>query len=543
MSKRDPDVLVVGAGPTGLTLAGQLATFGSTIRVIDRGADRVHESRALAVQPRSLEVLRGLGVADELVELGRTAVQLELRADGHRERLRLFDIGLKDTAYPFLLFLSQAETERVLNEALAAGGVAVERRTELISFEPQDDDVVCTLRRGGGETELVRPRFLVGCDGAGSSVRRLARIPFVGRPYAPMFVLADVEADGDLDPDVAHAYLGRRGVLLFFPLGHPTSWRVIGRVPSDDAERDGSTGVRLTDVQSLVDSYTGGAVRLRDPAWMTRFGLQHRQATRYRVGRVFLAGDAAHVHSPAGAQGMNTGIQDAWNVGWKLALVSSNRADAGLLETYHLERWPVGRSVIRLSDRAFTAGTATHPVAGFIRTHIAPRALAVIGRVPWVRAAGFRMLAELGVRYRESPCSTEGSPSPRNGPRAGDRLPDARVERDRSPCWLQEALAAPTFHLLLCGPAEGWDDVEIDSIRERRAHVLTVHRLTRDERPGALHDVRGEAFARLGVERAAQYLVRPDGHVAFRSASTDLEQVGAYLDRWLPPQEPIANEA
>ena len=522
------DVLIVGAGPTGLTLAGQLSAMGSRIRVVDRAADRVHESRALAVQPRSLEVLRGLGVADRLVELGNTSVRLEVRANGRRDRLPLFDLGLEDTAYPFLLFLSQAETERVLNEHLADRGVAVERRLELVALEQAKDAVTCMLRREDGEIEEVSTRFVAGCDGAHSTVRRLAAIPFVGGAYAPTFALADVEVDGDLDPQVAYAYLARAGVLLFFPLGRPTTWRVIGRL--SDARRTDDR-LELSDVQALVRSFSDDPIRLRDPAWLTRFGLQHRQARSYRSGRVFLAGDAAHVHSPAGAQGMNAGIQDAWNLGWKLALVSAGVADPALLDTYHVERWPVGRSVIRLSDRAFAAGTSTNPVAAFARTELAPRALGLLARLPRARAAGFRTIADLGVRYRTSPAVEEGRPPPTGGPRAGGRLPDARIRQDGADRWLHEALGGPMFQLLLCGPPERWSESAVD--RLRRGRILRVHRLTRTPAAGALHDDRGDAYRRLGVERVAQYLVRPDGHVGFRSASADLAQVTAYLDRWL----------
>jgi 2-polyprenyl-6-methoxyphenol hydroxylase-like FAD-dependent oxidoreductase len=525
------DVLVVGAGPTGLTLAGQLSSMGSAIRVVDRSADRVHESRALAMQPRSLEVLGSLGVAGRLVELGNAAVRLEVRSGGRRYRLPLFDLGLEDTAYPFLLFLSQAETERVLNEHLAGRGVAVERPVELVALEQGKDAVTCALRREEGGTEEVAARFVAGCDGAHSTVRRLAGIPFDGSAYAPTFALADVEADGDLDPRVAYAYLAPAGVLLFFPLGRPTTWRVIGRLP--DA-RGADERMELSEVQALVRSFTDDPIRLRDPAWLTGFGLQHRQARSYRTGRVFLAGDAAHVHSPAGAQGMNTGIQDAWNLGWKLALVSAEIADAALLDTYHAERWPVGRSVIRLSDRGFSAGTSTNRVAAFVRTQIAPRAVGLLARVPRARAAGFRTIAQLGVRYRRSRAVQEGTPAPKRGPRAGDRMPDAPIRQDGAERRLHEALTGPMFHLLLCGPPERWSKRRVDGLRERRADVLRVDRLTRTPTAGALYDDGGDAFRRLGVDDVAQYLVRPDGYIGFRSASTELGQVAAYLDRWLP---------
>jgi 2-polyprenyl-6-methoxyphenol hydroxylase-like FAD-dependent oxidoreductase len=528
-------VLVVGAGPTGLTLAGRLASMGSQIRIVDRAADRVHESRALAIQPRTLEVLRGLGIAQALIELGNPAIQLELRADGRRGRLPLFDIGIEDTAFPFLLFLSQAENERVLSERLRDLGTTVERGLELVSLEQDEKIATCTLRRDDGSTETVVAHYVVGCDGAHSAVRRLAKIPFMGGSYAPIFALGDVEADGDLDAEVAYAYLRRHGILFFFPLGEPTTWRVIGMLSSERVSEggEGSAVLTLGELQTLVAYYTHGRIQLRDPAWLTRFGLAHRQAARYRSGRVFLAGDAAHVHSPAGAQGMNTGIQDAWNLGWKLAQVSSGIARPELLDSYHLERWPIGRSVLRLSDRAFTVATSSSVIAGAVRTQLAPRLLPLVARSPRVRALAFRLISELAINYRRSPAVAEGDSPPRRGPRAGDRLPDARVAKNHRGYWLHEAVEAPMYHLLLCGPTEFWDEAEVKRFADRWSDVVTVHRLTRDPGADVLRDERGDALKRLDADGGAQYLVRPDGHVAFRSGGSHLVGAGEYLHRWV----------
>ncbi|MGH8938798.1 MAG: FAD-dependent monooxygenase, partial [Actinomycetes bacterium] len=257
-------------------------------------------------------------------------------------------------------------------------------------------------------------------------------------------------------------------------------------------------------------------------------------ATRYRAGRVFLAGDAAHIHSPAGAQGMNTGIQDAWNLGWKLALVDRGLADEALLDSYEAERWPIGRFVLRFTDRATAIATSHSPVVRQIRSHVAPRLAPLVLRLSRVRAYGFRTLSQLRVHYRRSPAVDEGQPALRRGPRAGDRLPDARIVDQGHECWLQEALAAPTYRLLLCGPAEIWNNDQLARLGERHAGLVALHRLTREPAPAVLHDVSGEALARLGVEHAAHYLVRPDGHIGYRSAGTDLRGLERYLARWLP---------
>jgi 2-polyprenyl-6-methoxyphenol hydroxylase-like FAD-dependent oxidoreductase len=529
----DPlDVLVVGAGPTGLTLAAQLQAFGASVRIVDRQLDRVHESRALAVQPRTLEVLRGLGVAEELVERGNDAVWVQLHTGGRVVRIRLFGLGLDDTAYPFLLFVSQAETEQILGDHLASGGIQVERGAELAAFQAQDDGVTCSLRHRDGPTEEVRARYLVGCDGAASTVRRGAGIPFQGGAYPQTFALADLEVDG-LDGDAAHAFLGQEGIVLFFPLGRPASWRMLAMHPSLQGRREPAQP-SLEELQALADAMTGGKVGLHDPVWRTYFGLQHRHAARYRAGPVFLAGDAAHVHSPAGAQGMNTGIQDAWNLGWKLALVSRGIADEALLDSYDAERRPVGRFVVRFTDRAFSAATSTNPLVRALRTQLVPWVLPLGLRFDRAVADGFRTVSQLNIGYRHSPAVQEGRPALRRGPRAGDRLPDARITRDGQECWLGEAVAAPGFHLLLCGPPGDWHPSQLTALRHRYPDTLAVHRLTREATPGALHDVGGQVFARLGVNDRAQYLIRPDGHIGYRCGGDDLAGLQRYLARWLP---------
>lgn len=533
------DVLVVGAGPTGLTLAAWLNAFGVSVRLVDRSVDRVHESRALAVQPRTLEVLRGLGVANELVRRGNPAVRLAAHVGRRIVRVPFFDIGLDDTAFPYLLFVSQAETEQLLGEHLAAHGVRVERGVELSSFTESAGDVTCTLRTVGGE-ETVRATYLVGCDGVRSTVREQAGVPFVGGRYPQTFLLADLPADG-LETGDVHAFVTDRGPLFFFPLGRPAPWRLLTLAPpSFAADPKGGSAARdlsVADLQELTDRATGGRVQLGEPVWSTAFSVHHRLAAGYRVGRVFLAGDAAHVHSPAGAQGMNTGIQDAWNLGWKLALVISG-SPVELLGSYEAERRPVGVFVLRFTDWAFTASTSSGRAAQMVREQIVPRLAPIALRFRPGRAAAFRTVSQLGIRYRRSP-AVQPDRRRRPRPRPGDRLPDARVASDGQPLWLHEMLTAPAYHLLLCGPRHAWDAVALDGLSARYGTLLTVHLLDRhlvdrQSGPGVLHDLDGTAHARLHVRRAAQLLVRPDGHVAYRADSTDLTGLTLYLDRWLP---------
>src|SRR2546423_3563555 len=448
------EVLVVGAGPTGLALAAHLVALGVQPRIVDRAPDRVHESRALAIQPRTLEVLAPIGVSDELVALGNPGVRLTLHTRARVVDLPLFDLGLEDTAYPYLLFLSQAETERVLGEWLAERGVQVERGIALTGLHIDAEGATATLHPADGREEHTSARFVVGCDGGHSAVRDAAGIAFEGSSYPQSFLLADLEADG-IEPGAAHVFLSRAGMLFYFPLVRPASWRLLAMERSDGASA-GAGLVTLDDLRALSDAYTGGGVRPHDPVWTTRFRLHHRVAARYRSQCVFLAGDAAHVHSPAGAQGMNTGIQDATNLAWKLAQVVRGPEDTALLDTYELERRPVGRTVLRFTDRAYRVSTSTNPVIGFVRTRVAPAALSLLARSRSGRAYGFRAVAQLDIRYRRSPLSVDRPGAPQRGVRAGDRLPDVSLPVAGRAPRLHAGLDHPGWNLLLFLPASAW---------------------------------------------------------------------------------------
>jgi 2-polyprenyl-6-methoxyphenol hydroxylase-like FAD-dependent oxidoreductase len=530
----DPgDVLIVGAGPTGLTLAAQLRAFGTSVRLIDRRLDRVHESRALAVQPRTLEVLTGLGIADTMVERGNPAVELEMHGRFRTICAPLFDIGLDDTRFPFLLFLSQAETEAILGEHLAAAGATIERGVELVGLCQHTDFVICTLHHPDGHIEEIEAGYVVGCDGAGSTVRQLAGVEFTGAAYPQTFVLADLDADGPRAGAV-HAYMGDHGLLFLFPLGRPAHWRLLAMAPPSVAG-SADESPDLGGLQALADRYTREAVRLHEPVWATYFRIHHRHATRYRQGLTFLAGDAAHIHSPAGAQGMNTGIQDAWNLGWKLALVMAGEAHADLLDTYETERMPVGRGVLRFTDRAYRIATSTNPVIRTLRTSLAPELVRVALASRRGRALGFRSQSQLAIAYRDSPISQEGQPRLRTGPRAGDRLPNAPVTPPGGPSTtLHQVLAPGRFHLLLSGPPDAWP--ASDRVRSQLGcSRIDVHRLVRHARCDSIHDRADTVHERLGLaqpDATAHHLVRPDGHIAYRAAGADLEGLSAYLSHW-----------
>ena len=498
-----PDVLVVGAGPTGLAAALYAHDHGANVRVVERRATAFRPSHALVMHARTLEVLRPAGVVDDLLERADTAPRAMLRLGTHTIPVTLAGFDWPDTPFAHLTLIRQMDVEAVLARALGVRGIPIERDTELITLRDLGPAGGVTVRlRSPSGTERARCRFLVGCDGTDSTVRELAGIGWNGRPYRPEIVAADLNLEGHHPlPGVAHVVAGRRGVVFLFAQGELARWRLLATRP---ASGEAGTAPGSGELQRVLDD-AGLPVRIAAVGWSERIRVQHRMASRYRQGSVFLAGDAAHTHSPATAQGMNTGIQDAANLGWKLAFAPSSSATAALLDSYEQERRPVARRVVALTHAAFWAEAGTGPVPSFLRGVVAPLAAPVApivlcrGRVI-ARVA--RVLSQLGTRYPAGTPVTGDGPWPR-GPRAGERLPDAMVTCGGRRLPLHRLLDRPGVHVLLQRDSRGPD-------LRLRAPFGHVHRLT--DRPGS------------GV-----LVVRPDGYVGYCSATVDDDRLGAWL--------------
>ena len=504
----DPDVLVVGAGPTGLTLALQAHDHGATVRIVDRRTEAFRRSRAMIVQSRTLECLRPLGVTAALLDRADRRPRARLHLDGRVVPVRLGEAAMRDTPYPHLTMVRQAHVEEVLADALRRRGVPVEWGVELETVGATREGADVTLRTSHGR-ERVSPRYVGGCDGPASKVRSDTGIAWEGGPHREEVVLADLELEADLEPDVLHVVVGRTGLLFLFALGEGATWRLLGTRPAGGAQQPfGQPGeaVSAAEVQALIDD-AGLVARLREMPWSARVRLQHRMARRFRRGPVFLAGDAAHTHSPAAAQGMNTGIVDAVNLGWKLAY--ADHGQAALLDSYERERRPAARQVLALTQAVFFAEASSLPLPVLLRRTVAPRLaplLPVVVRQPQVVRAVVTLLSQPWVRYPGSALSVKLGFLGR-GPRPGGRLPDRVVTCAGRQARLHDLTAAPGVHLLLAREAGRIEE----GLRGPR---VTVHRV--DDWPGT------------GVTA-----VRPDGHVGYRSArgaqglAEWLEMVGA----------------
>jgi 2-polyprenyl-6-methoxyphenol hydroxylase-like FAD-dependent oxidoreductase len=348
----DTDVLVVGAGPTGLMLANQLGRRGVRTSILDRHDGPARETRALGVQARTLEIYAHLGIVGRALELGKRATGGAMWARGRQAaRIPLGDIGRDLSPYPYLLILGQDDNERILGEALRGRGMSVEWSTELVGLTQEADRVVARVKQPDGSIREIAAAWVAGCDGARSTVRELSGVAFEGAPYEHVFYVADTQVTGPMAPDEINVYLFPGGFHLFFPMRGTDHWRVVGILPEALRGRDDLT---FDEVVPVIRGEAGSGLTFQACSWFSTYRIHHRRAARFRAGRCFLLGDAAHIHSPVGAQGMNTGLQDAYNLGWKLALVVSGAADAALLDSYEDERIPVARRLLSTTDRLFS---------------------------------------------------------------------------------------------------------------------------------------------------------------------------------------------
>ncbi|MGY3087484.1 2-polyprenyl-6-methoxyphenol hydroxylase-like FAD-dependent oxidoreductase [Hymenobacter sp. UYAg731] len=496
MNPTAANVLIAGAGPSGLMLALELCRHGVRPRIIDPLPGPSPLSRALVMHARTLELLDRHGLADTFVAQGEIVRGAALRRKGRVAAvLALGRIGEGLSPFPFSLMISQDQTERLLREALAAHGVAVEWNTSLTGLAQDAGGASATLQAPGHPPETVLAAYVAGCDGAHSAVRHALGIGFPGGTYEQVFFVADTVTEG-LDED---ARLGRllevslapRTFNAFFPMPQGRM-RVIGLLP------DGLAPEAATFAAVQPGLEAAEHVRVQSVSWFATYRVHHRVADHFRQGRAFLVGDAGHIHSPAGGQGMNTGLGDAVNLGWKLAAALQAAAPEALLDTYEADRIPFARQLVATTDRAFTGATRATAWASFVRSWVAPLVLPLVVRVPAIRRLMFRAISQIGIAYPHSPLS-EGRAGNVAG---GQRLPWAAGR--------YEALRPVGWHLLHVGPvlaARAW---------------------------AAAHAVAATEVAPAAAETPGTvYLVRPDGYVGLVSAAFNEAEFTAYARQWL----------
>jgi 2-polyprenyl-6-methoxyphenol hydroxylase-like FAD-dependent oxidoreductase len=517
----DTEVLIVGAGPTGLMLANQLIRRGVRPIIIDRHSGPAQQTRAMAVQARTLEIYAKLGLAEAAIARGARGSAANMWANGRlTARIPLGDIGGSLSPYPFVLMLGQDENEWIMGEKLRERGVDVQWNTELVDLRQRTGHVDVTLRQPDGTMRELSAAWVAGCDGARSAVRELSRITFPGAPYEHVFFVADTEATGPMRPGELNVFLWRDGFHLFFPMRGKDGWRVIGILPRRMRDRE---DLAFDELVPELRHEAGSTLAFRKCSWFSTYRIHHRAAGRFRDRRCFLLGDAAHVHSPMGGQGMNTGLQDAYNLAWKLALVLHGHADATLLDTYERERLPVAQRLLRTTDRAFQLVVSEGALAGVFRTRIMARLAARAMRLERVREFAFRTISQIGIRYRKSPLSQTLDDVPVGAPSGGDRFPWLllKLQPDGGPEDLYRTLDDTRFNLLVIGqPAPAAGSFPFGDL-------LTVHHVV-DDPDNATE------LARVGISGPVFYLLRPDGHVGLAGGRLDADSVKRYLrDRHL----------
>ena len=513
----DVDVLVVGAGPTGLMLANQLARRGIHPLVIDRHSGPAEQTRAIGVQARTLEIYAWLGIIEKALALGMRATGANMWANGRwTARIPVRDIGADLSPYPFILFLGQDDNERIMGERLREYGVDIAWNTELVALEQHEGEVACTLRQPDGSTRSVTAAWVAGCDGSRSAVRDLNGITFPGAPYEHVFFVADTEATGPMQPAEANVFLWRNGFHLFFPMRGKDRWRVIGILPAALA---GDEKVDFAQVVPSLLREAGADLVFKSCSWFSTYRIHHRAAERFRRGRCFILGDAAHVHSPAGAQGMNTGLQDAYNLAWKLALVVKGQAREELLASFETERMPVAARLLRTTDRVFQLVVSDGWLAGMLRTWVIARLAARALSFERIRRLVFRTVSQIAIRYRQSPLSQTLPGLPEGAPLAGERFPWMHLvlhpEGDAED--LYRHLDDTAFNLLLFGQPPF-----VAGRLERLGRLLALHAVPE-------HAENVAALARAKVPTPSAYLLRPDGHVALCGPRLDAERIERYL--------------
>lgn len=496
------DVLIAGAGPTGLMLALWLARAGVRVRVVDPKAGPTQETRAIVVHARTLEFYRQLGLGEEALARGRRLDHISLWVRGRRVgHVQLSDVGEDLTPYPFVYILTQNENEAMLLAHLERAGGRVSWQTELSGLIQDAAGVTASLRRGG-ETETVRARYLAGCDGASSAARKALGIGFPGGTYAQTAWVADAVALGQVQAGELNLMLDDASFLAFFPMPGQDHYRILGQLP------DGLAGqLTFQDLRPEVEARA--RTRVTAVNWFSTYRVHHRVADHFRLGRAFLLGDAGHLHTPVGGQGMNTGLGDAANLAWKLAQVVQGGNET-LLDSYEPERMPFARALVSSTDRAFEFIARSSGTARFVRTRLAPLAASLVSRLRPARRFLFRTVSQTKIHYPDSPLS-QGQAGQIGG---GDRLP-----------WVP------------AGPGSNFDALQS---LDWQLHVYGS--------PGpellawcARSDIALKVFAfspaarRAGLAEDAPYLIRPDGYVGLAAPTFDAARFEAYRARFVNP--------
>jgi 2-polyprenyl-6-methoxyphenol hydroxylase-like FAD-dependent oxidoreductase len=515
------DVIIIGAGPTGLALACQLTRYGIDFVIVDKNAGLTPYSKALGVHARTLEIYEQLDLAEKAVALGTVAGKVRLLEKGEiLGEVELSNVGKGLSAYPYMLVLEQSKNEQLMYDWLRSHGRDVLWQTELADFSQDSTTVTAQVKISRGELQSLEGKYLVGCDGPQSPVRHTLGLAFEGSTFGRLFYVADVRIDWKFSHDGLHVCIAPHGVVAFFPMPGEKRWRIVGAFPEGHEEDEGE--ILYEEIEARIKEEAELELNITRVDWFSTYKVHTRHVEKFSSGRCFLAGDAAHIHTPAGGQGMNTGIQDAYNLAWKLALVLKHSASERILDTYNEERLPNAKRLTATTDRMFNLAAGKDWLVGLIRTTVFPPMAKYILSIEAVRKRFFILISQIGIRYRDSSLSVH-CPNSSGGHegdaefevKAGDRMPYFLVEGKS----IYDQLRAPKFHLLSFSDETG--DQNPSQLSETEKYVDLVDR----------HLVRlyPEIAALFGSDKPFIVLLRPDNYIGFISPGTSLRPLAIYL--------------
>jgi len=504
----------VGAGPTGLALAGQLIRYGVDFVIVDQKEGTTPYSKAIGVQARTLEIYQQIDLADPLIELGAIIKRVRLLEGGEaRAEVPLSALGQGMSPFPFLLIVEQGKHERLLYEFIKSHGKDIRWQTTLTDFSHDDAGVSGTLVNAAGEKQVIQAQYLIGCDGAKSLVRKQLGLTFEGSTLERLFYVADVQIKWELPHDMLAACLAKDSATAFFPMPGEDRYRIVGVFPEDTELKEGE--VLYEEIERQIVEDTQLQLDIYKVNWFSTYKVHSRRVNKFSEGRCFVAGDAAHIHSPAGAQGMNTGIQDAYNLAWKLALVLRGEAKPQLLETYSEERVEIARRLLETTDRFFDLLVNPAWLLSFARRYIFPRVANLLIGLDSVNQFIFPLISQTGITYREHSLSVDTGAQ--FAVKAGDRMPYLTIDGEGVYDWIH----APTFHLLMFTH-------DVEKLEESRESIEQELPNTVD---CEIFPLTQQVAAIFGTEESFNVLLRPDNHIAFLSFEDPLAQLRAYLDK------------
>ncbi len=515
-------VLIVGAGPTGLLMALTLNRYGIPFRLIEKKSERTQTSNALGIHARTLELLEDLNIVEPFLKVGNPVNGANMHIDG--KKIASVDLSKIKSVYPYVLIVPQSETEKILEQALQNNGIEVERNCELDLFEKNNDHYKITLNQNGARIDC-SANYIIACDGSHSKVRKLSGLEFKGDDIPQSFALADVEVTTDLAHDKLNIFYSKEGLFATFPLPDG-SLRII-------ADLDASKKIEndKIDIETIASVRSNQHITVKNKLWVSHFYIHSKTMKQMRLDNIFFAGDAAHTHSPAGGQGMNTGMQDAYNLGWKLSLVIQGKANPSILDSYQQERHPVAEELVKQTDKLTRMMLSRNPVIKVVRNFLVGPVL----RIPSVNQKLAARLSMLSINYPRSPIVDYKSVISNRSPQPGELMPDVNLTNSDH---LQQYLHGKNYWLLIFA-GNNPDSCVVNKIKNlaefiKNNHHDLIHYHVITEKPlddidNQLSDTKGLIAKQFNVERAALCLVRPDKYIAYCNNSLNIEGLKKFI--------------